>query len=312
MGEFELIERIRARSRADDSVLVGIGDDAAVLAPTPGSQLVVTTDSLVAERHFTADWPAADIGWLAAQANLSDLAAMAARPRWALLALTLPEPDTDWLDGFLDGFLDAAAEAGLNLVGGNLARGPLNVGVELIGEVPAGRAVTRRGARAGDCLAVTGTIGDAAAALALGETAGRALRQRLRRPNARLRAGQALADAARAMIDLSDGLLADLAHLLSEGQGAEIELDALPASEALLAAVNDHESRWRFQTGGGSDYELLTVLEPGTDTSALSASAGLPLSIIGRVTDSGRIVCRSDRHAVPATLGRGWDHFSGD
>ncbi|MDZ7789571.1 MAG: thiamine-phosphate kinase [Xanthomonadales bacterium] len=239
MGEFELIERIRERASAGSGVVVGIGDDAAVLAPTTGHELVVTTDSIVLDRHFTADWPAADVGHLAANANLSDLAAMGARPRWALLALTLPEPDEAWLDGFLDGFLDAAAGVGVVLVGGNLARGPLNIGVELIGEVPAGQAVTRRGARSGDRVVVTGTLGDAAAALRLGDGAAPALRQRLHRPRARLAAGEALRGRARAMIDLSDGLLADLGHLLSEGQGAELDLDALPASAALVEGVSD-------------------------------------------------------------------------
>lgn len=312
MGEFELIERIRSRAPAGSGVVLGIGDDAAVLAPTAGHELVVTTDSIVLDRHFTAEWPAADIGHLAAQANLSDLAAMGANARWALLALTLPEIDEDWVDGFLDGFLSAVGKAGMALVGGNLARGPLNIGVELIGEVPAGRAVTRRGARPGDCIAVTGTVGDAAAALALGTRAGQGLVERLRRPSARLRAGAALRSHARAMIDLSDGLLADLGHLLEPGQGAELDLDALPASTALLEAVPDPVERWRLQTGGGSDYELLAVLPPESDLAALSAAAGVALTRIGRINDGGRVECRSLARNVPQDLGRGWDHFRDD
>jgi len=309
MGEFELIERIRARARADDSVVVGIGDDAAILAPTPGTELAVTTDSLVLDRHFTTDWPPQDIGHLAAQANLSDLAAMGACARWALLALTLPDDNPRWLDAFLDGFLDAADAAGMVLVGGNLARGPLNIGVQLIGQVSSGGAVTRSGARAGDCLAVTGTLGDAAAALELGPAAPAALKMRLRRPTARLQAGRALSGQAHAMIDLSDGLLADLAHLLGPGQGAELDLDTLPATAALLEAVDDRDLRWRLQTGGGSDYELLVALPDDADLLSLSEAAGVALTAIGRVTGSGRIECRS-RHPVPELLGRGWDHFS--
>ncbi len=312
MGEFDLIDRIRARSRRGSGVVIGIGDDAAVLAPTPGHQLVVTTDSIVLDRHFTAEWPAADIGHVAAHANLSDLAAMGASPRWALLALTLPEIDEVWVDGFLDGFLAAAESAGMALVGGNLARGPLNVGVELIGEVPSGQAVTRRGARLGDRIAVTGTVGDAAGALLLGEKAGADLRRRLHRPQARLQAGASLRTQARAMIDLSDGLLADLGHLLEDGQGAELELDALPASQALIKAVPDALERWRLQTGGGSDYELLVVLPPETDLAALSEAGGVPLTDIGRITQSGHIECRSTQHEVPEELGRGWDHFRDD
>jgi thiamine-monophosphate kinase len=313
MAEFELIERIRRRVPAASGVVVGIGDDAAVLAPTPGHELVATTDSLVLDRHFTAAWHPADVGYLAVQANLSDLAAMGATPRWALLALTLPEADADWLDGLLDGFLEAAAETGLALVGGNLARGPLNIGVQLLGEVPAGRAVTRRGAQAGDRLVVTGTLGDAAAALELGGHAPTALQERLHRPTARVHAGTVLAGAARAMIDLSDGLLADLGHLLGQGQGADLDLDALPVSNALLDAVDAQADRWRLQTGGGSDYELLAVLPEAkiANLPQLAAQAGVALSDIGRVTDGGQVRCL-DGQGRPVELNTpGWDHFHG-
>lgn len=310
MGEFDLIERIRARAPLDDSVVVGIGDDAAVLAPTPGAELVVTTDSLVLDRHFTTDRAPADIGHLAAHANLSDLAAMGATPRWALLALTLADDDPAWLEGFLDGFLAAAADAGMVLVGGNLARGPCNVGVQLIGEVAGGRALTRRGARVGDRIVVTGTLGDAAAALARPGSVPAALRRRLHRPSARLRAGRELAAIARSAIDLSDGLLADLAHLLESGQGAAIDLDALPTSAALLEAVPDPAERWRLQAGGGSDYELLAAVPPHADLTDWPQHAGVALTGIGRVTDGGGIECRSGSHRVPEDLaGRGWDHF---
>lgn len=312
-AEFDLIDRIRARAgRGDASVVLGIGDDAAVLAPDPGCELVVTTDALILDRHFTDDWPSDAVGHTAMHASLSDLAAMAARPRWALLALTLPDDDPDWLDGFLDGFLTAAREHELHLVGGNIARGPLNIGVQLIGEVATGQAVTRRGARPGDRLAVTGTLGDAAAALALGDNAEADLRARLQRPIARVGAGQALAETARAMIDLSDGLLADLGHLLADGPGAEIDLDALPASPALRKVVPADDQRWRLQTGGGSDYELLVVLPPDADTASLAEAAGIAITSIGRITDSDGIECRTGTGEVPAGLGRGWDHFDHD
>lgn len=312
MGEFELIDRIRARAGPGSGVVTGIGDDAAVLSPTPGHELVVTTDSLVLDRHFTARWPAADVGHLAAQANLSDLAAMGARPRWALLALTLPEPDEAWLDGFLDGFLDACDAHAVALVGGNLARGPLNIGVELIGEVPAGGAVTRRGARTGDRIVVTGTLGDAAAALCLDEAAGSGLLERLRRPQARVGAGEALRGRARAMIDLSDGLVADLGQLLGAGQGAELDLDALPTSAALIEAVPDPVERQRLQAGGGSDYELLAVLAPEADLGTLARAAGVALTGIGRITDSGRVILRPAGFELPARDASGWDHFRDD
>jgi len=312
MDEFGLIERIRARAAPGHGVTLGIGDDAAVLTPTPDHQLAVTTDSLVLDRHFTPDWPAEDVGHLAAHANLSDLAAMGAAPRWALLALTLPHIEERWIDGFLDGFLAAAEAADMALVGGNLARGALNIGVELIGELPAGQAVTRHGGRPGDRLVVTGTVGDAAAALRLGDQAGSDLRARLRRPTARVTAGQVLRASARAMIDLSDGLLADLNHLLQAGLGAEVDLDALPASAALKRAVADPVERFRLQTGGGSDYELLAVLPAAADLEALARDARVDLTAIGVIGGEGGVVCRSAQHAVPAGLGAGWDHFRHD
>lgn len=312
MAEFDLIDRIRRRAGGGEGVVLGIGDDAAVLAPDPGRELVATTDALVLDRHFTADWPAADIGRLVAEANLSDLAAMGARPRWALLALTLPGIDSDWTDAFLDGFLDALTRAGAFLVGGNLARGPLNVCVQLLGDVPAGRAVTRAGARPGDRLVVSGTLGDAAAALALDEHASVPLIGRLRGPTARLTLGRALRERARAMIDLSDGLLADLGHLLGEGQGAQIDLDALPASDALVEAIGDPGERRRLQTGGGSDYELLACLPPEADFEAIGRAADTRLTDIGRIDDSGEIACLGAGRVVTEGLGRGWDHFGHD
>lgn len=310
--EFDLIARIRARVRdSDPALLVGIGDDAAVFLPTPGLALVATTDSLVADRHFRSDWPASDLGHLALAVNLSDLAAMGARSRWALLSLTLPEPDENWLEGFLDGFLALAESSGTSLVGGNLASGPLNLGVQLIGEIEPDRLTLRRGARVGDRVLVTGTIGDAAAALALGSTADALLHRRLRRPDARLEAGQHLAGAVSAMVDVSDGLLADLGHLLEGGFGAEIELSRLPASRALESAVPASDRRWSMQLSGGNDYELL-VAAPAEKAAGLVErlnGMGLRLTDIGRITGSGRIECRRPDGTLFESTRSGWDHF---
>lgn len=311
MSEFALIERIRARAASDDRVLVGIGDDAAVLAPEPGRALVATTDSLVLDRHFRSDWPAADVGHLAAAVNLSDLAAMGARPRWALLALTLPTGDAVWVDGFLDGFLGLCTRFNTCLVGGNLSAGPLNIGVQLLGDVdPA--CVARRGrARIGDLLAVTGSLGDAAAAL-LGEDGAPAdLLARLHRPVPRVEAGQAMAAMATAMIDVSDGLLADLGHLLGPGQGARIELGQLPASGSLVKVFADASQRWPLQLSGGNDYELLVSLQPSQWDAAHArcAALGVPLTVIGLVNSAGAIECRQpDGHRLELPRG-GWDHF---
>lgn len=311
--EFDLIDRIARRVPGARSVLHGIGDDAAVLRPQPGLDLVATTDSLVPGRHFLDHWSPADIGHLALAVNLSDLAAMGARPRWALLALTLPEGDAAWLDAFLDGFLGLADHFGLHLVGGNLARGPLNIGVQLLGDVEPERVVTRQGAQAGDLLAVTGSLGDAAAALMLGESAPAALTQRLRRPSPRVAAGRCLAVAAHAMLDISDGLLADLSHLLpATGPGAELELDALPASPALLEALPDHRKRREIQARGGSDYELLVSL-PGEHFEGLSgqlAELDCALTVIGRVVISPGIRLLDADGDMIDIEPTGWDHFS--
>lgn len=312
MSEFDLIGRIRRRVGEDESVPVGIGDDAALIRPSPGKLLAATTDSLVRDRHFTADWSAADVGHVAMHASLSDLAAMGAVPRWALLSLTLPDDGPEWFDGFLDGFLAAAAACDVVLVGGNIASGELNIGVQLLGEVDPQGATCRHGASAGDWLVVTGTIGDAAAALAMGEAAHADLLTRLRRPQARIRAGQVLAGRASAMIDLSDGLAADVRHLLADGLGADIRLDWLPASGALVETVPDRDKRWRFQTGGGSDYELLVAMAPEAagPLGDLSAEAGVALTVIGQINAGGRVRFLDAGERAVTSLGRGWDHFS--
>ncbi len=211
-SEFDLIAEIEARTPVGSGVLLGIGDDAAVLQPSPGMQLVATTDNLVAGRHFvdSGDNRATpeEIGHLALAVNLSDLAAMGATPRWCLMTLTLPEADPAWLRNFLDGFLPLAAEHDCALVGGNIARGPLNIGVTALGEVQAGRFATRTGAQPGQRIVVTGTLGDAAAGLKLARPVGDSLRERLLQPTPRIAAGRELTGIAEAVFDISDGLLA--------------------------------------------------------------------------------------------------------
>ncbi|MBY6203974.1 thiamine-phosphate kinase [Halomonas denitrificans] len=315
MNEFDLIERIRRRAARssghdDDGIVLGIGDDAAVLQPGRGMQLVATVDQLVDGRHFDGRATAADVGHLAAAANLSDLAAMGAAPRWLLLALTLPEADADWLDGFLDGFLGLAGRFGAELAGGNLTRGPLNVSVTAIGEIPAGQFARRTGARPGDRILVTGWPGDAAAALALDCPRSHPLCDRLFNPTPRVEHGRKLAGVARGMIDVSDGLAADLGHLLGDALGAEIEVDRLPASGALLEAVPEPARRVALQLGGGGDYELIAVVPEHAGIP--EAIDGVPVTAIGTVTrDSGLRCIDADGRDVTPSL-RGWDHFSDD
>ncbi|HET6603850.1 MAG TPA: thiamine-phosphate kinase [Xanthomonadaceae bacterium] len=317
LGEFELIDRIRHRAATRADVRLGIGDDAAVLAPRSGHELVVTTDSLVEGVHFAVADAAADVGWKALAVNLSDLAAMGAQAAWATLALTLPEPDSDWLDAFLDGFLELATKHQVALVGGDLTRGPRTIGVTAIGWVPEGRALQRGGARSGDAVCVTGTLGDAGGALALREH-GRAgdavLSGRLHRPTPRLAAGVALRGFASACIDLSDGLLADLGHIgQASGVGAEVELARLPASAALAQAF-DEADRWPLQLAAGDDYELCFALAPSHLEQARAAllAEGIAMHCIGRiVAGSGVCVIAPDGsdYRPPRS---GYAHFGGD
>ena len=240
-GEFDLIARIRARVATRADVVLGIGDDAALLAPPPGRQLVVTADTLNEGVHFPRGTSPADVGWKALAVNLSDLASMGAEPAWCTLSLSLPQSDPAWIEGFLDGFLDLAGQHGIALVGGDTTRGPLSIAVTAMGLVEPGRALRRDGARVGDEVWVTGTLGDAAGGLALLDREPvPALRARLDRPTPRVATGRALAGIATACVDVSDGLLADLGHVCARSHvAARIDVDALPASAALMEVIGE-------------------------------------------------------------------------
>lgn len=313
MAEFDLIARIADRARARGDVRLGIGDDAALLVPPPGYWLASSCDALNVGVHFRAEDPPAAIGHKAAAVNLSDLAAMGAEPAWCLLSLSLPEPDLRWLDGFLDGFLGLCGEHDVALVGGDTTRGPQSLSVTAMGFVPAGEGLRRSGARAGDDLWVTGTLGDAAAALQAGEAADAFLLSRLRRPTPRVRAGIALLRRARAAIDLSDGLCADLGHVLAaSGIGAEIDLASLPTSRALREAVADAETRWALQVAGGDDYELLFAADPAERRAIerVVEETGTPVCRIGRFrAEPGLRLRRADGSQWTPPRG-GWQHFA--
>ena len=328
MAEFDLIERIRVRAMAREGVLLGIGDDAAVLHVPAGHELVVTADTLNAGVHFPLDAAPADIGWKALAVNLSDLASMGARPAWCTLSLSLPADDPAWLDGFLDGFLELADAHAVALVGGDTTRGPLSIAVTAMGWVEAGAALRRDGARIGDEVWVTGTLGDAAAALVLGGhvllpldgaampvvEAGNAavLRARLARPTPRVVVGRALVGLAHACVDVSDGLLADLGHICRRsGVGAEIEIAQLPASPALRAAFAEDELRAALQAAGGDDYELCFTVAPSraAPLRAALAQSGTAATRIGHiVAGAGVRALRADGSAWLAPR-QGHVHF---
>lgn len=262
--EYALIRRFfQNLTAARGDVLHGIGDDAAVLAVPPGHELIVSTDTLVCGVHFPVATLPADIGFKSMAVNLSDLAAMGAEPRWATLALTMPDADPGFLELFCHGFAESAQAHGVALVGGDLTRGPLSITVQMMGTVPAGSALLRSGARPGEQIWVTGELGSAALGLEVlqGRHAGKgpgvdACVLRLNRPEPRVQAGLLLRGVASAAIDISDGLLTDLNHLLrASGVGARIDLARIPLAPAVAALV-DLERRWQLALGGGDDYEL--------------------------------------------------------
>lgn len=313
MAEFSLIEAIARRARGRRDVALGIGDDAALLNPPPGYQLAVTQDTLNESIHFRSGDDPAAIGHKAAAVNLSDLAAMSAEPAWCLLSLALPSADRAWLDGFLDGFMGLMAAHDVALVGGDTTRGPCSISVTLIGVVPEGQSPLRSGARAGDDLWVTGSLGDAAAGLAgLGSReAAIYLRGRLLHPQPRVMAGLALRRHARACIDISDGLLADLGHVLkASALGAEIWLPSLPASPALLGCT-EQEQRWQLQCAGGDDYELLFSAAPVDRASVerLVQGSGTQVTRIGKLVDSPGCRLLDAEGAVWQPAHSGFQHF---
>jgi thiamine-monophosphate kinase len=314
MAEFDLIARIQARAALREDVVLGIGDDAALLRMPADRLLVVATDTLNAGIHFPEDTLPAAVGWKALAVNLSDLAAMGATPAWCTLSLSLPEGDALWVERFLDGFLALAAEHRVALIGGDTTRGPLSVCVTVHGFVEEGRAMQRAGARAGDDLWISGTLGDAAGALSQWRAGGAAepsLRLRLDWPTPRLALGTALSGVATACIDVSDGLLADLGHLCAaSGVGADVELDVLPASPALAALFTD-ETRHVLQAGGGDDYELCFTAAPA-HADAVRAAANLaetPVTRIGRILqgDAVRALLPGGSAWIPPQ--HGYEHF---
>ncbi len=318
MSEFDLIAHIQARVQAHVAtrrdVILGIGDDAALLSVPSGKPLVVAMDTLNVGVHFPADTAPADIGWKALAVNLSDLAAMAATPVWCTLSLSLPQPDAAWVDGFLDGFLELAAQHAVALVGGDTTRGPLSVCVTAHGFVAPQGALLRSGACVGDDVWITGTLGDAAAALRQwqsGDATNPALRMRLDRPTPRIAAGLALAGIAHACIDVSDGLLADLGHVCRASRvGAELDVDALPSSAALLAAF-DVAARRELQAAGGDDYELCFTA-PKTARLAVNdamSACDVPVTWIGRITADSGTLLRDAEGAAWSPPRAGYVHF---
>jgi len=316
--EFGLIERFfKGTATPGIGVRLGIGDDGALLDPGPGVELVATVDTLVAGVHFPAAASAAAIGQRALRVNLSDLAAMGATPRWFLLALSLPTADEDWLAGFSTGLAAAAARYGCALVGGDTTRGTLTISITALGTVPTGAALTRGGASVGDLVLVTGTLGGSAAALAemqrnratRAQTA--ALDADYWHPEPRLAEGQALRGLASAAIDISDGLLADLGHVVrASGVGAELTLEALPLSPAAVARFGVEQTR-AWALSAGDDYQLCFTLPPArlAAVEALAGARGFQFTRIGRLAGASGVRVHDAAGREVAVAERGFRHF---
>ncbi|MHB1529986.1 MAG: thiamine-phosphate kinase [Acidiferrobacteraceae bacterium] len=319
-GEFDLIRRyFRGAGPVRDDVVTGIGDDCAILAPPLGMELAVSTDTLVEGVHFPEGTHPSDLGYKALAVNLSDLAAAGADPAWFLLNLTLPKMDAEWLSGFSEGLFQLARDCRIALVGGDTTRGPLSVTITVHGFVPQGGAIRRRGARPGDIVYVTGFLGQAMLGLKcwrreidlpeefLPEAMGRFLR-----PAPRIDEARALRGLASAGIDLSDGLAADLGHLLEESEvGARIWLERLPVSPAYDSVFGS--MGWDPALAGGDDYELCFTLPP----ERRRAFHGRFVSFNCGFTEIGEIEAEPGLRLVgaggsPYALARpGYDHFAG-
>jgi thiamine-monophosphate kinase len=318
LSEFELIERyFRGCGARRADVRVGVGDDAAVLDCPPDAELLAATDTLVDGVHFPHASPAASVGHRALAVNLSDLAAMGARPAWALLALTLPAVDEAWLSEFAAGMAALARAHDVALVGGDTTSGPLCITVQVLGHAPRSTALLRSGGAAGDVVFVSGTAGDASAGLALeqgrltaGEDAAAYLRERFLYPTPRVALGECLRRHASACIDVSDGLLADAAKLArASGCGVELAYEEVPVSEPLARTVGEERARELALTGG-DDYELCFSVRPAHLARLLSE---LPperwgYTRIGRLRESaGADVLRGG--AVMRFSHSGYEHF---
>jgi len=317
MKEFQLIQQIRqgisvsATDKLKSGVILGIGDDAAVVEVPAGFHLVAATDTLNAGIHFPAGTLPYDIAYKCLAVNLSDMAAMGAIPRWALLSLSLPEAGQQWVMSFIDGFNSLANIHGVVLIGGDTTHGPLSVSLTALGLVKPGLQLMRHGANPGDLLVVSGTVGGAARVLDLLQIEGDCkARPLLDRPVPRVELGQRLTGYASSCIDISDGLLADLGHVLeASGCGAHIVLESLPGDE-ILSGLENHQ-KWNYQLSGGDDYELLFTLSPKHRDmlTTWSSQSGVDLSVIGEIEEESGIRCKSSTGEVFDPENSGFEHF---
>ncbi len=305
MAEFSIIDRYFKRTSNTD-VSLGIGDDSAVVTPPLTQQLVICTDTLVAGRHFPLDTSAHAIGWKSVAVNLSDLAAMGAKPHSILLALSLPTVDHDWLAGFSQGLFACCDQFGVALIGGDTTQSTqLTITVTALGWIEQGQAITRASAQVGDHICVSGQVGDAAFGL---QHLGHPLQQRLDYPTPRCQLGQQLKGLASSMIDVSDGLAQDLGHILKASNvGAKLSLDQLPIDTSLKEL--DLRQAWQYALAGGDDYELCFTISPQNFEKLSRQQLDVPLTIIGKITQQSGLLFEYMGENCPLQI-HGYQHFA--
>lgn len=316
-SEFDLIRR--HFTRPTPQALLGVGDDAALLTVTSGMELAISVDMLVAGTHFFTDADPYSVGWKSLAVNISDMAAMGAQPKWATLAIALPQADENWVAAFASGFFACAAQYQVDLIGGDTTRGPLTISVQIMGEVPSGRALKRSGAKAGDEIWVSGTLGNAALALAalqdrftLTQDELAACLLSLHTPQPRVGLGLNLRQLAHSAIDISDGLLADLGHILEcSNLGAEIRLQDIPCSKVVSNHLADKQVQ-QMVLAGGDDYELCFTASAANraEIAKLAGQLALPLSCIGTINNNSGLTIRGLNNELINIGKTGFDHFA--
>jgi thiamine-monophosphate kinase len=319
MSEFDLIRDYF--TRPTNHTQLGIGDDAALISIKPGMELAISADMLVAGTHFFADADPYKVGWKSLAVNLSDMAAMGAEAKWATLAIAIPSNDMAWLSEFSAGFFACAAQYNVDLIGGDTTRGPLTISVQIMGEVPNGQALKRSGAIVGDEVWVSGRLGDAALALAqlqgqltLPTEVSEQCLAALHTPQPRLALGLALRGLANSAIDISDGLCADLGHILAASKvGAELQLSAIPylAVSSIVDGLKDKRLE-KAVLAGGDDYELCfsAPVAHHAEIMLLSKKLGLALTVIGEITDGTKLIVRGLDQEILDFKETGFDHFN--
>ncbi len=319
MSEFDLIRQHFTRTTQNTDL--GIGDDAALISIGAGMQIAISADMLVSGTHFFADADPYAIGWKSLAVNISDMAAMGADPKWATLAIALPNNDAAWLAQFSAGFFACAQAFHVDLIGGDTTRGPLTISVQIMGELPTGKALQRSGAQLGDDIWVSGRLGDAALALAhlqgqlvLPEALLATCATALHTPQPRVKLGLALRDIAHSAIDISDGLLADLGHILEASTlGATLQLSTIPHTQSDVF-VNDlrDPQQLKIVLAGGDDYELCftAAATKRAEILQLSTQLNLPLTLIGEISAGTGIIVHGMHHEIVELKETGFDHFN--